>query len=160
MLWGPGKVHRATGSSIGSASLIAISPRTRIASLSGFSRLIWPSTSPLLRRSIAAFSLPRDRVSRFAGNAVSPEARIGVARPPSVELVDPAAPQDPRKRIARCRMAMKLGDACFRAWTSAACAGVEMPDDGLHREAAAIGEICRPVAAVIPRNVLSPVWSA
>jgi hypothetical protein len=54
-------------------------------------------------------------------------------------------------------MAMKFGDGCFRAWTFAACAGVDMPDDVLHREAAAIGEICQPVAAVIPRSVLSPV---
>jgi hypothetical protein len=33
----------------------------------------------------------------------------------------------PRKRIASWRMAMKLGDACFRAWTFAACAEVNMP---------------------------------
>jgi cell wall-associated NlpC family hydrolase len=48
-------------------------------------------------------------------------------------------------------MATKLGDACFSASTFAACAGISMPRGGMHRQAAAINEICQPLAGSIAR---------
>jgi hypothetical protein len=47
---------------------------------------------------------------------------------PPVRLLSEA-----KKRFASWRRAMKLGDACFRAWIFATCAGVNMPGGVMHR---------------------------
>ena len=56
-----------------------------------------------------------------------------------------------RKRIASCRIVMKLADGCFNARTFADSAGVNTTRGVMHREAVTIGEICQPVAGSIAR---------
>jgi hypothetical protein len=62
------------------------------------------------------------------------------------------------KSLVELAQMLDLGFCLVRAapapCNTVACAGANMPDDVLHREAAAMGEICQPVAAVISRNVL------